>query len=147
MTAHVFTDAGALDRFMRAGRAIFTVESTKTGRHFTYRVLRPAADPGAPMPPLFVNLLVGPDNTANYTYAGVLGVDRVRLTRGSKLTAESVGFKAINYVLKHVAAGQLPPDAAVRHEGRCGRCGLRLTVPSSIDAGIGPECAQKGNRT
>ena len=111
MAAHAFTDAATLDRFMRAGKAIFTIESAKTGRHFTYRVDRPAADPGAPVPPLFVALLTGPDNTANYIYTGVLDADRVRLTRGSKLTAESVGFKAINYVLKHVAAGRLPPDA------------------------------------
>ena len=143
MAVHAFTDATTLDRFMRAGKAIFTIESGRTGRHFTYRVSRPAADPGAPVPPLFVALLTGPENTTDYTYAGVLDADRVRLTRGSRLAADSAGFKAINYVLKHVAGGQLPPDATVRHEGRCGRCGLRLTVPDSIDAGIGPECAKK----
>ena len=26
------------------------------------------------------------------------------------------------------------------HEGRCGRCGRKLTVPESIEAGYGPEC-------
>jgi hypothetical protein len=26
------------------------------------------------------------------------------------------------------------------HEGRCGRCGRRLTVPDSIASGYGPEC-------
>jgi len=29
------------------------------------------------------------------------------------------------------------------HEGRCGRCARRLTVPESIINGIGPECAKK----
>lgn len=28
------------------------------------------------------------------------------------------------------------------HEGRCGRCARRLTVPASIVIGIGPECAE-----
>ena len=138
-----FSDAATLDHFMRAGKAIFTIESEKTGRHFTYRVSRPAASPGVSVPPLFVALLTGPDNTANYTYAGVLEAGQVRLTRGSKLTAESVGLKAINYVLGHVAAGRMPPSTTIRHEGKCGCCGRKLTVPSSIDAGIGPECAKK----
>lgn len=29
------------------------------------------------------------------------------------------------------------------HEGRCGRCARRLTVPESIINGIGPDCAKK----
>lgn len=29
------------------------------------------------------------------------------------------------------------------HEGRCGRCARRLTVPESIINGLGPECAEK----
>lgn len=29
------------------------------------------------------------------------------------------------------------------HEGRCGRCARRLTVPESIINGLGPECADK----
>jgi hypothetical protein len=26
------------------------------------------------------------------------------------------------------------------HEGKCGRCNRKLTVPSSIESGFGPEC-------
>jgi len=29
------------------------------------------------------------------------------------------------------------------HEGRCGRCNRKLTVPASIALGIGPECGQR----
>jgi len=32
---------------------------------------------------------------------------------------------------------------ALHHEGKCGRCGRKLTVPLSIETGIGPECASK----
>lgn len=31
----------------------------------------------------------------------------------------------------------------VWHEGSCGRCGRKLTVPESIANGLGPECAEK----
>jgi hypothetical protein len=30
----------------------------------------------------------------------------------------------------------------VWHEGKCGKCGRALTVPSSILTGIGPECSK-----
>jgi hypothetical protein len=29
----------------------------------------------------------------------------------------------------------------LQHAGKCGRCGRKLTVPQSIETGIGPECA------
>src|SRR5262249_13335004 len=34
----------------------------------------------------------------------------------------------------------LSGGAKLLHEGRCGRCGRRLTVPESIESGYGPEC-------
>jgi hypothetical protein len=29
------------------------------------------------------------------------------------------------------------------HEGYCGRCGRELTVPESIERGLGPQCARR----
>lgn len=40
-------------------------------------------------------------------------------------------------------AGQDLPECEVWHEGRCGRCGRKLTVPESIETGIGPDCAKR----
>jgi hypothetical protein len=34
----------------------------------------------------------------------------------------------------------LPECIEIWHEGKCGKCGRQLTVPSSIETGIGPEC-------
>lgn len=39
---------------------------------------------------------------------------------------------------------ELPEQIEVWHEGRCGRCGRRLTVPESIANGLGPECIKLG---
>lgn len=33
------------------------------------------------------------------------------------------------------------------HEKSCSRCGRELTVPASLHAGLGPECARKGRWT
>lgn len=38
------------------------------------------------------------------------------------------------------AARDLPVQVEVWHEGRCGHCGRRLTVPESIADGLGPRC-------
>ena len=35
----------------------------------------------------------------------------------------------------------LPKTVEVWHEGICGRCGRKLTVPESVERGLGPECA------
>lgn len=37
----------------------------------------------------------------------------------------------------------LPEGVQFWHEGRCGRCGRRLTVPGSIEIGFGPDCASE----
>ncbi len=135
-----FTSAADARRFIRGGRAVLTIKSHKTGEHRTFRVSHPKDNDKM----FFVGLLSGPDNTADYTYMGVLTDDgQVRLTKASKLTCESVPVRAWNYVARRLLADALPTDADVLHEGKCGCCGRALTVPESIERGIGPECWSK----
>lgn len=129
--------------FVTAGRATFTLEG-KAAR-YTYRVNRSQNDDGRP-PVYFASLLTGPDNTADYTYIGLLdpSTGALRLTAKSTYTAETLPVRALRWALPILFAGRaLPAPARLLHIGRCGRCGRALTVPSSIDAGIGPECATK----
>jgi len=51
--------------------------------------------------------------------------------------------KAFTFFWKFVAQNVMPPQMDVHHEGRCGRCNRKLTVPESIENGLGPECAGK----
>ncbi len=125
--------------FITAGRAVFTLQGLSA--RYTFRVLR--SKDGAV---LFASLLTGSDNTADYTYMGVLSVESgyLRLTGASTYTPESTPVIALRWALPIVwKGGTLPAPARLMHVGRCGRCGRALTVPSSIDAGIGPECATK----
>lgn len=135
----MFNTAADAKRFIRGGRATLTIKSLKSGEHRTYRVSKKDDDS-----PYFVGLLSGPDNTADYSYVGVLADNgSVRLTSKSKLTCDSVPVRAWNYVARHLAEDKLPPDAEVMHEGRCAVCARALTVPESIERGIGPECWSK----
>lgn len=126
--------------FVLAGRALFTVANA-TGKHYTYKVTR---SKDAANPRWWAKLLTGPDNTADYTYIGeVLPEGTFRLTRASKMKNDSEPVTVLSWALKMIWRGrQLPSGYAIHHEGRCCRCGRVLTVPSSVESGIGPECAQ-----
>ena len=128
--------------FITAGRAVFTLQGRES--RYTFRVSR--ANPRAPGSALFVSMLTGPDNTADYTYMGMLDEHSgyLRLTHASTYTPESTPVKALRWALPILwQGGSLPAPARLVRIGKCGRCGRALTVPSSIDAGIGPECATK----
>jgi hypothetical protein len=131
--------------FIFAGQAIFTV-SNPTGRSYTYRVSLKKGEPGTRFAgeAWFVGLLTGPQNTGDYTYLGKLdrATGAVRLTRASAYPEDAVPVMVVRWALKLMLAGAtLPSGYEVRHAGRCGRCGRVLTVPESIDSGIGPVCA------
>lgn len=63
------------------------------------------------------------------------------------------GLEARNATADMFAKGEIADEVAavldtlgkveVWHAGSCCRCGRKLTVPSSIESGIGPECAGK----
>lgn len=126
-------------RFVFAGNAIFTLTSRRTEARYTFKVSMPDSGPTR----WFVSLLTGPDNTSNYTYLGAIRNEGFCLTKKSKMTWNSTPVVAFRFFVDNVVKKAVIPDSLeVRHEGRCGRCGRRLTVPESIDRGIGPECAE-----
>jgi hypothetical protein len=135
----MFTDATDAVRFVFGGNARVTLVSTKTGARYTYRVA--LAKDGKLW---FVSVLTGADNEGDYTYIGIVrpaqpGV--MAMTKASKMTDDSLPVRGFRYLVATLAAGLMPLNMEVWHEGRCGRCGRALTVPTSIASGIGPECA------
>lgn len=129
-----------------AGRATITVRSAKTGTRFTYKITRCADDKKALW---FVALLSGPDNVADYQYLGIVkpvasdyvpGFTRhfeFRLTAKSRAGADAPSVVAMMWLAKNWESDRVE----VWHEGSCGRCDRKLTVPESIESGIGPTCA------
>ena len=128
--------------FILAGNAYFTVRSAKTGVRYTFRVsLNKSGQKNGWKPMHFVSLLTGPDNTADYTYLGAIRTGLFYLTRASQMNEQSTPVRAFRYLYEHLSAKRFPADLELWHEGRCGRCGRKLTVPESVERGIGPECA------
>lgn len=131
--------------FFRGGNATFTVQNA-TGDYYTFKIRQPKSQPGEQAKPFFAGLLTGPDNESSYTYMGIFNPETftVNLTRASKYTDDTKPVQVIRWALKQVFTGaRLPEGYQIRHEGKCGCCGRKLTTPESLDRGIGPECASR----
>lgn len=137
---NTFANAIAARTFILAGNATFTIRSEKTGARFTYRVR--ASEDGAVH---FVALLNGPDNEGDFQYIGYVRRGVFFHGNKSRINREAPSVKAFAWAFSKIQAGVIPDTLGVWHEGRCGRCGRKLTVPESIEAGIGPECATRMN--
>lgn len=144
------TDAASVRRFIEAGNATLTLLSMKTSGRYTYKFSRPEPEPGKNRP-TWVKLLSGPDNEGDYSFMGTLWPMfeyEIRRTEKSRVSDGAESWRALSWLLFHLYHRGGKPDHAmsqceVWHEGRCGRCGRKLTVPDSIEAGFGPECAGK----
>lgn len=130
-----------------AGKAVFTLEGK--GKSWTFRFDTVEADDAGRPPITFVKLLTGPDNTADYTYLGVYRPTEgwVKLTGKSRLDEKAEPVRAIRWVVGKVFNGQETDIVAqgfrLVWSDHCARCGRLLTVSSSVDARLGPECAKK----
>jgi hypothetical protein len=155
------TDRAALEPFLLAGRATVTLVSKQTGRRFTFKVeqrrieARRAEETDveygermaqAHAGPRFVKVMTGPDNENHYTYVGHIDEHRnFRLDRKSKLSPDAPSVSAWQWFWRAVVAKseRVVEQCEVWHDGRCGKCGRKLTVPQSVASGLGPVCAGK----
>lgn len=121
--------------FCLAGHAIFTLHNSLTGNRFTYRI-RARRRHG-----YFVGVLRGPDNESSYTQIGTIeGYQRGPRFIPVYRSAPPQSMRVFSWAWPRIVAGTLPPEIEFHHAGRCGRCGRKLTVPSSIISGLGPTC-------
>lgn len=149
-------DARRAKDFALAGNAHFTLRSLTTSTRYTYRVNAPKHSTEleqkkrAQRPIWFVAALTGPDNDVAYQYIGMIR-DTLEFHWGdkSRIGKDAPCVQAFYWFWN----GAVRPENALRfdqmevwHEGRCGMCGRRLTVPESVASGYGPECATRVRR-
>lgn len=137
-----------IQKFILAGNATITLVSRKTSTRFTYRIKQAKDDDDTiPRRFWFVSLLTGADNESDYQYLGTINA-RLYYRHGDKspIRSSAPSARAFMWFFGHVEENEpLNRDALfsgveVWHEGKCGRCGRKLTVPDSITSGFGPEC-------
>lgn len=132
-------DGTIAKRFLLAGNAMVTLVSKRTGVRFTFRVR--ASDDGNCH---FVSVLTGPNNNTDFSFLGtIFGKKNYAHGRKSRILPTAPSAKAFAWAWKFIERAEVPSECEVHHEGRCGRCGRALSVPSSISIGLGPECEGK----
>jgi len=129
----------ALYTFILGGFAIFTIVNTKTGNRFTYKVVSKEVSEGRTL--YFVSVLTGSDNNKDYSFLGTI-FDNGQYYHGkrSRISKDAQSAKAFQWLLNRLDSHTDLGPVEAYHEGRCGRCGRKLTTPESIKSGFGPVC-------
>lgn len=144
MHKHMLTDPEQIKAFTRAGRATFTLVAKKTGRRFTFKVTRPKGAKWDENKGLIVKFMTGADNCKDFTTIG-------RVTPEGEFQVEDTHrpedrkIRAFHWFWRQSETMNTEKldQCELWHEGRCGRCGKKLTVPESISTGLGPICEPK----
>lgn len=139
MTQGQITDPKAALTFILGGKSFVTLVSLKSGNRYTYKI--ELADKRNPTDTdtWFVSLLMGPDNWSNYKYIGMVKDNKFRWTGKSRVSQDAPSLLGFHFVFDSLQSNSMC-GFEVWHEGKCGRCGKKLTVPESIASGFGPDC-------
>ena len=109
----------------------------------SFRVSQKENDNGT-MSPFFVSILTGPDNWSNYRYLGTISVSgNYAHGRKSKISNKAPSARCITWLMDNIRNEDQMARIEFWHCGKCGMCGRKLTVPESIESGIGPICARR----
>ena len=125
--------------FTFAGNATITLRSGNTDKHYTYKITAHKEDNNL----FFVRLLNGPDNEDDYSYIGCYYKDTqifnpCKTWKNKANHCWPPSLRAIKYFFDKIDG--LPDNLHVYHEGKCAKCGRKLTTPESLETGFGPEC-------
>lgn len=127
----------------------YTVTNPK-GEHRTFRIATQPLDASFAPGERLLGLLSGPENEENYkTFAFVNEDDTIRVwARFKSKTQEKSFWEKSAFMLRNmVLEGDQSPFVAkgcsLLLEKHCLACNRLLTIPESIERGIGPECAKK----
>lgn len=134
MNSHRLNRLDAL-KFMFAGNSIFTFLNNRSNNRFTYKVKKSKNSDI-----FFVYVLTSSDV---YTYIGFHKDNDFVYSKKSAIKSDAQSIKVYEYVIRNLINDTLFDFIEIWHEGLCGKCGRRLTVPTSIKIGIGPECLNK----
>lgn len=146
MDLHELSTIQDIDRYIFGGQAIFTVYSERIGTRYTFKTVK-AKKPARDVYWVFV--LCMPDNNNDKSYRFIGAVSKQEGYKYSNKARHDFkpdcnSNKALIWFFEKLLNGTLKtnhPYVKVYHEGRCGRCGRRLTTPQSLKIGLGPECS------
>jgi hypothetical protein len=130
--------------FIFAGRSVFTLENKTTNNYVTFKIKQVKKN-NKPIDGQFaVECKMLNDTQTGYVFLGFLNTITKRFNKHRRTPNDYQGFKVLFWLLSNLERLEDFSDKQeIYHEGHCCKCGLPLTVPESIDSGIGPECNRK----
>lgn len=129
--------------FIFAGSSIFTLENSETGNYITFRIKQVKKN-GQLVPNQFtIQCKSLNDGDHGYKFLGFLNLDRKYFKRWGNTNPDYIGYKTLYWLLSNLENLERFTKLEIYHEGVCCKCGRTLTVPESIDNGIGPECMSR----
>lgn len=126
--------------YITGAQAMFTLVSKDTGNRYSYRA-REAEGRG-----WFIDILTGPDNNKDYSYAGFMFITKsgdLGFKFYEKINKDSQPANVIRWFIKRTNVNKPMKYVEFWHSGKCSRCGRLLTTPESIERGLGPVCAER----
>lgn len=128
------TDTVVIQQFIYGGKAVFTVRSLTSGKHWTFKInYKEDGDI------YFVKIMAAPQE---FYYIGYIKQNIYYASKKGDHTDNLTDTHlVIVYLLKYIKDGRLHPKFEFFHEGKCAACGRPLTDPISIERGFGPHCA------
>jgi len=112
------------------------------GTHVTLRLKKDFRD-DAPESSRMIGYLSGPNNESMYTNFGCIDGTKTWYWK-SKPVTERIRAAVDILIGADTEQARGFGMAYAMASGRCARCGKTLTVPASIHAGLGPDCAERG---
>lgn len=131
-------------RFVLAGKAFVTLKSGKTGKQFTYKIVKSNKDPNV------YSIRLREFEKFAYRYIGSYYRDTNKLKFAKQYHLIPIEVcppyvRAIKFLFERI--DNIPEQLMVFHNGRCGRCGRPLTNEESMKTGFGAECYRKERKT
>jgi len=127
-----------------------TLVSKKSGARFTYDIKCKDPEKEGVSDVWYVDLLTGPNNRKDFSPLAVLTLRNGRLmyfhAKKSRIGEDAPSAVALKWAVENIVirgSESAMAQLEVWHEGKCGRCGGKLSVPESIALGLGPDCAEK----
>lgn len=125
---------GSVRNFIFGGNANFTIQSEKTGTHYTYKVKRSKKNSSV----FFI--CISDDYVGYLRFKG----EKIYYNQGMNFEVSVRLQKQVKALLWVIAnSDKLDGNVTVYHCGRCACCGRKLTDPESIERGFGPECFKR----
>lgn len=115
---------------------IFTITSTKTGDHRTFKIRTQPLDSNFAPGKRVLYLLTGPNNTQDYKGFAFVDDNGIHLWKKSQTPQYQAFVRMLLNLTQFEAEGKCTVQAATT----CRVCNRTLTTPESIESGIGPIC-------